>query len=183
MAITNATKTALPHKDIWETDPRIVRAIERLLGLRFELDICGTPHNAKAPRVITLDPRYRHDCNLPVRNPRIYWDALATDWHKLARVAWMNPPFTKKHLFIAKAEREARRGMIIIAPLPVATVTHWYRDMEQGADRLLMPERRVNYIHPMTGRIIGGCNFETVFAIWQPRTTIQIERITIGAAA
>lgn len=177
MAVTNGSNTIINQKDIWETDPAVVRALECELGFRFDVDVCGTPFNRKAPWVITKDPRFFFDWSIP--GLRCSWDAFATEWHKVGRYGWMNAPFSQKEKFIAMAEHFARRGMTVVGPLPVAMSATWYRDMEQGADRILVPDGRINYVHPMTGKIMKGVNFETVIAVWRPRKSVTVERISL----
>lgn len=177
MAITNGTNTTAHLRDLWETDISVVRSLERQLGFKFDVDLAGTPFNRKAPWVITNDPRFRFDWQIP--GLRCSWDAFKTDWSKLGRYGFLNCPFSLKHKFTPLCEHYSRKGMTIVSVLPVAIATGWWQKMERSAERILVPDKRINYIHPMTGVMMNGVNFETAFAIWQPRKHVIIERISI----
>lgn len=177
MAIRGKSNTPPVMRDLWETDREVVRALEKNLGFRFDIDVCGTPENRRAPTVITVDPRWRHDCYIP--GFRCHWDAFLTDWSALGRYAFMNPPFTLKGKFIHRAETMARRGMTIVGLVPVALCAGWYRHMEKGVTRIMVPERRINYVHPMTGAVMRGVNFETLVPIWEPGRPVDYVRIEL----
>jgi hypothetical protein len=177
MAIRNGTNTKAHLRDLWETDPAVVRSLERVLGFKFDVDVAGTPFNRKAPSVITKDPRFFYDCQIP--GLRCYWDALATDWSLLGRYAFMNPPFTMKAQFIHRAELMARRGMTVVGMVPAGVCFEWYRQMEKGVDRIIMPDRRINFIHPMFGQVMAGVNFETMIPVWEPGRRVEYVRVTL----
>lgn len=173
MAITHATNTAASIKDLWSTPVEVVSRIEQILGIQFEVDVCGTPSNRKAPIVITDATWWRI-------HPHI--NGLNTDWSRLGQYCFMNPPFSQKERWIAMAEYFSKKGLTTVGMLPVAKCATWYRHMEQGVSRLLMPDKRINYLHPLTGLPVKGVSFETVLPVWEPKRQITYERITLEAA-
>ena len=176
MAITG-TNTVMSQRDNWETDPVVVRALERILGFKFDVDVCGTIYNRKAPTVITKDPRLYYDCYIP--GLRCHWDAMNTDWAVLGRYAFMNPPFTLKSSFISRAVSQAERGITVVGMVPAGICFGWYRKMEREASRILIPDKRINFIHPMYNKIMKGVNFETMIPIWEPGRRVDYVRVTL----
>lgn len=171
MAITNTgTNTPFNIKDYWMTDPEVVRRLEEVLGFQFDVDVCGSPGNKKAPKVIADEHWWR---------VHPYIDSLTYDWNSLGKYQFMNPPFTLKPAFLARAEQMARRGGVIVGMVPHAPATAWYREMEQGISEIYMPDKRVNYLHPITGKRMNGVNFETVFPIWKQKTVIHYGRFSL----
>lgn len=179
MAITNAGGTPPIYRDLWKTDPRVVRWIEGMLGVKFDLDVCGDPYDKKrAPKVCIKDPRVVLDMPA-LEKLGFYWDGLAQPWHKMGETGFMNMPFQTKAQWIAKAERESRLGMLIAGISPVAMAAGWFRGMEQGVTYIKVPDRRINFINPMTMQIMKGVNFETVIPIWEERKSIRFERVVV----
>lgn len=171
MAVTSPTNTDALVKDMWGTDPRVVRALEDELGFLFDVDVCGTPVTRRAPEVIAEPCWWRV-------HPHI--DMWTFDWWRLGRFGFMNPPFSQKDRACARAEHMARRhGMTIVGMLPHSPTTNWYRDMEFGVSRILMPDVRIQYIHPISNRLIKQVSFETTVALWEPRRTMAYERISL----
>ena len=178
MPVTNKTKTPFSARDLWQTDPRVVKWMERYFGIKFELDVCGSPFNRKAPKVCINCPSLRHDTK-QLENLGIYWDGLNQPWHQMAKTAFMNPPFSAKEKWIAKAEQESRLGITVYGLAPIALATNWWRSMEQGAKKIAVPDKRINYINPMTDKILNGVSFETSIPIWEESRDVHIERVRI----
>lgn len=181
MAVTKPTTTAKSIKDLWCTPVDVVRRLEQVFGLTFDLDVCGTFQSQLTPKTCVYAPQFVHD-QKRLQKIGIYLDGLQQDWHKLGRVGFMNPEFSVKEQWIAKAEREARKGFTTIGLLPVAQCTNWYKDMEQGVSDIYTPDRRISYVHPITGKLISGVNFETIVAVWRPRAQIIYNRFSLEAA-
>ena len=71
-------------------------------------------------------------------------DGLASDWTKYARI-WINPPFTIKHQFFAKASKtynEAKNDIYILFPIEFV-VTKRFQDYAQGT--LYIPKGRIRF--------------------------------------
>lgn len=171
MAVTNKSYTDALIKDDWITPVKTVREIERETGIIFDVDVAGSLGNRKAPVVICDEHWWRV-------NPHI--NALATDWSKLGRYAFMNPPFSLKLKFIRQAEQMACKHVTTVGIVPVALCAGWWKEMEQGCSEILIPDKRIQYIHPITGKVMKAPNFESAVVIWKPKTSINYGRIVIG---
>lgn len=72
-------------------------------------------------------------------------DGLAQDWTKYKRV-WINPPFTLKHKFIAKAwetYRKAKNDIFILFPIEFITTQRFHNSV--GGGKLYVPNGRINF--------------------------------------
>ena len=107
-------------KNYWETPWELVRACEARWG-KFELDVCASPENAKAPRLITEA-----------------LDGLSVGWDKLC---WMNPPYTVGARsvigdWVQKAINEAEKGSTTVALLVNDPSTKSFRLAQDHAAEL-----------------------------------------------
>jgi phage N-6-adenine-methyltransferase len=97
--------------DMFETPVPLFEVMDGIFN--FEWDVCATPENTKVPGCFFTEQD----------------DALKQDWHRTARVFFMNPPFSKeagKDLFIKKAFEESQKGCTTVAILPSKTDTDSY---------------------------------------------------------
>lgn len=72
-------------------------------------------------------------------------DGLGKDWTKYKRI-WINPPFTRKHEFLAKAQQtydKAKNDIYILFPIEFLT-TKRFRTACRGG-RLYIPDGRINF--------------------------------------
>lgn len=72
-------------------------------------------------------------------------DGLETDWTKYKRI-WLNPPFTRKHEFLRKAQdtyNKAKNDIYVLFPIEFLT-TKRFHDICKGG-RIYMPNGRVNF--------------------------------------
>lgn len=72
-------------------------------------------------------------------------DGLSKDWSIYKRI-WINPPFTRKHEFLAKAQQTfdiANNEIYILFPIEFLT-TKRFRDACRGG-RLYIPDGRINF--------------------------------------
>ena len=151
MAVTNGTKTEPSLKDYWGTDPNDVSWLANHFCEVFDLDVCASRHNAKASAFFSETD-----------------DGLSVDWSDVGSFVFMNPPFSKKLRWYEKASEESGCGVTTVGVAQVAIVTRWFRFVEETADLILVPNRRICYAHPKTGEIMRSPNFETVFPVWRP---------------
>lgn len=107
--------TAVTHAnggDEWATPPALFQRVNRVWLLT--VDACATAENAKLPRYWTPEQ-----------------DGLAQSW--AGERVWLNPPYSRGQLvrWLAKACEETRdpeSGCLVVALLPVATSTVWWRE-------------------------------------------------------
>lgn len=72
-------------------------------------------------------------------------DGLSKDWTKYNRI-WINPPFTRKHEFLAKAwqtYQEARNEIYILFPIEFITTARFHNLV--GGGKLYVPNGRINF--------------------------------------
>ena len=72
-------------------------------------------------------------------------DGLAQDWTKYRRI-WINPPFTRKHEFLAKAVetyRIAKNEIYVLFPIEFLTTRRFYEVC--GGGRIYVPSGRINF--------------------------------------
>jgi phage N-6-adenine-methyltransferase len=132
--------------DEWATPAELIAK----LPFRFELDVCATPENAKAPRFFT-----RAD------------DGLTQEWRG---VCWMNPPYGRKVTgrWVAKAAASALEGATVVCLLPARTDTRWFQDFVYPVLRA-----RPNDVRFLRGRLkFGGAKhgapFPSVLVVFRP---------------
>lgn len=106
----------------------IVKAIERLCGMPFTLDVAAesTPGGFHAPRYFTIED-----------------DGLHRSWLTPCMV-WCNPPYSDKDAWIEKAAEEAKRGVKGWIWLPLTADSSRHRLLSRS-DGLVMAAWRVQY--------------------------------------
>jgi len=72
-------------------------------------------------------------------------DGLLQDWKKYKRI-WINPPFTRKHEFIAKAwetYQKAKNEIYILFPIEFLTTARFHNFV--GGGKLFIPNGRIAF--------------------------------------
>ena len=72
-------------------------------------------------------------------------DGLSTDWTQYKRI-WINPPFTRKHEFLAKAQEtynQAKNEIYILFPIEFLTTKRFHDICVRG--RVYIPNGRINF--------------------------------------
>jgi site-specific DNA-methyltransferase (adenine-specific) len=102
--------------DEWSTPQAFFDALDA--EFHFTLDAAARRENAKC------DVYFGPDMLPP------FHDALTEDWwlgHQPDREAvWLNPPYSRCGVFLAKAADEARNGLTVVALVPARTDTRWW---------------------------------------------------------
>lgn len=165
----NSTRHA-PIKDRQATPYELVAAVESALNMAVAWDVCAEAATAKAPRYWTREQ-----------------NALGFDWALTLRGAgvmpgsllWMNPPYSAIPQWLARAIRAARAGYCLAVLVPDDRSTAWYRQQVRGvAHTLLVPQRRVNFLHPETGVPIRGNPRPSILPIYGPWGPWSMPRVT-----
>lgn len=148
--MTPETREALfsSATDEWSTPDSFMAR----LPFTFDLDVCATPENAKAPRYFTKEQ-----------------DGLVQDWKG---TCWMNPPYGKDiEAWVQKASVSAMDGATVVCLLPARTDTKWWHSWiwDEVRDE---PYRNVS-IHFIRGRLkFGGAKnsapFPSVVVVFRP---------------
>lgn len=75
-------------------------------------------------------------------------DGLKTDWTQFKRI-WINPPFTKKHIFLEKAVKtylQARNEIYFLAPIEFLTTKRFNEQIKVGGGvKLFLPNGRIKF--------------------------------------
>ena len=72
-------------------------------------------------------------------------DGLSKDWRQYPRI-WINPPFTRKHEFIAKAWETyllAKNEIYILFPIEFITTARFHNSV--GGGKIYIPNGRINF--------------------------------------
>lgn len=72
-------------------------------------------------------------------------DGLSQDWTKYKRI-WINPPFTRKHKFLAKAwetYKKAHNEIFILFPIEFMTTARFHNSV--GGGLIFIPNGRINF--------------------------------------
>ncbi|MCP4477823.1 MAG: hypothetical protein GY818_07005 [Planctomycetaceae bacterium] len=169
------TKTKESDKDLWSTADYVLDFVNKELGLFPVLDVCALEHNAKCARFITPE----------MDSLSVSWEEMIDHGRLVASplpVAWMNPPFSRKHDFFEKAYKESKK-MIVVAIFPGETISGWFVEhIENKATDIFLPKNRINYIDPKTKRLKSGVNFPSalcIFAPWGGRRKANYHRVDI----
>lgn len=162
MTVTNPSTTKTSEKDHWATDPSDVAWLAEYFCSAFGLDPCASHDNAKAGVYFGE-----------------YIDGLSVRWSDHASLVFMNPPFSQKLKWYEKAHEEMLRGATTVAVAPVMLCAKWYQFVEETADIILIPNRRIKFLHPETGAIMDRPSFETVFPVWRPGVRGQARYVRI----
>jgi phage N-6-adenine-methyltransferase len=106
-------------KQDWETPQWLFDELNALYG-PFTMDVCATADNAKVNYHLGWGGFYSKDT---------FIDGLNVDWHTLADVCWMNPPYGREiGKWVKKAFEESLKGCKIVCLLPARTDTKWFHE-------------------------------------------------------
>ena len=137
----------------WETPPQVFDPLNA--EFHFTLDPCATAANAKCGRYFTEAD-----------------DGLTRSW--TGERVFMNPPYGREvYAWTAKAVKESRDGVLVVALLPASTYLAWWHDEVVGGGA------EVRYIRGRVRFLTGGPYrasgfFASVIAIWRPGETVGL---------
>jgi site-specific DNA-methyltransferase (adenine-specific) len=137
-----------PDGQCYQTPRHVFEKLHSVFG--FTIDACASEGNALLPRFWTEEQ-----------------DALRQDW--TAEVAFCNPPFNNIAPFLLKA-KTARRA-VVLAPLNFLTSNGF---QETGADHIVIPQGRVNFI---TGKKQSKAKLGTCFLVYGPLAAEEMARL------
>jgi site-specific DNA-methyltransferase (adenine-specific) len=144
--------------DEWATPRDLYAALDA--EFHFTLDAAATVENATSPTFLTRE-----------RNALLLrWSLMSS--HRPGRpVIWLNPPYSKVRLFMAKATEEAARGCTVVCLVPSRTDTRWFHTHVWDAVSL-RPQPHVE-IRFLRGRLKfgdgrGSAPFPSMIVIFRP---------------
>src|SRR5678816_3104738 len=120
----------------------LIRAIEKQLGRKFDVDLAASPENMKAVECLTK----KHDSlNYP-------WAETFDD-----KLCWLNPPFARIAPWVEKAYEETRESHLkIVMLVPAAVGSNWFANFVYDKARVLFLRPRFAFegqeVNPNTGK-------------------------------
>lgn len=136
--------------DEWETPQAFFDELDKEFG--FGLDVCATEDNRKCVSWFSIET-----------------DGLTQDWEH--SICWMNPPYSKLKLWLAKASESAKAGATVVCLVPSRTDTKaWHRYVW---DKTAHKPRSGVEVRFIEGRLkFGGCQnsapFPSAVIIFRP---------------
>ena len=155
MSAPGTVRQSANTKSNWRTPPHIFEYWNARYN--FTLDAAADEHNHLHHNY--LDEKY---------------DAVSNRWPgfrlvKDSPVAWCNPPYGKGiDRWISAFIREWGNGYTILALLPAATDTQWWREVWRTASRIYLLDQRISFINPETGLPVNGNPTASAFVAWHP---------------
>lgn len=119
-------RTNLTNKDDWYTPKYLVDSFGK-----FDYDPATTDEKAKEFGLVNYDT--------------IETDGLNKDWTQYKKI-WINPPFTRKHEFMAKAwetYKQAKNEIYILFPIEFLTTQRFHNAVSGG--KIFIPNGRINF--------------------------------------
>lgn len=119
-------------RDLWRTPQWLFVAIQRYIGVKFDVDVACNKNNALLPYFIGVER-----------------DALKCSWGEPGTVAFLNPPYSKITPWIDAAIREQARGVTTVMLIPQSLDTQWYeRAAECANETVILSGGRVAFVEP-----------------------------------
>jgi len=92
------------------------------------------------------------------------YDGLSINWHqhsaKYDHRVYVNPPYSKPHLWVDKAIEENKKGCTVIMLLKHDSSTQWYAKLKEYGAHMLMPMGRLCF-----GGKKSGCAFPSLLVV------------------
>lgn len=127
----------------WETPPEIFAPLHAEFG--FDLDVCATAANAKAPSYFSAD-------------------ALERRW---TGTCWMNPPYGPRlGQWVRKAYESSQQGATVVCLVPARTDTRWWHEYVVGKAEVRFVRGRVKFLGAPY-----NAPFPSVVLVYRPETT------------
>lgn len=118
-------------RDLWRTPDWLFSAIQRYLGVTFDVDVACNKDNAKLPNFIGVER-----------------DALKSEWGQPVQLPSSIHP-TPKSPRIDAAIREQARGVTTVMLIPQSLDTKWYeRATECANETIILSGGRVAFVEP-----------------------------------
>ena len=154
--------------DLWETQKHDYNWIQSQLPFRMILDLAADRHNAKCRHYITEEEN-----SLSINwVSRLIWIKCTLGINPLSSIQYgtfCNPPYSKPNLplFTEKACIEAEKGLnqCFITPLDI---TSWSRDYVWGQAEVWIPDERMKFIDPVTGKVGESPSKGSMILIYGP---------------
>lgn len=119
-------------RDLWRTPQWLFNAIQKYLGVQFDVDVACNKDNALLANYIGVER-----------------DALKSNWGEPGTIGFLNPPYSKISPWIEAAIREQARGVTTVMLIPQSLDTKWYeRATEHANETVILSGGRVAFVEP-----------------------------------
>lgn len=146
MSAPGPVRAAIVSRTDWETPWAVFEVIDREFG--FTLDAAASDANRKCARWLTEAE-----------------NALAADW--LEHRVFVNPPYGAGMLgWVKKCDSAAVRGATVVALVPNATETQWFREGALHAWEVRFVWPRIPF--EIEGRPLGSSTTGSALLVWRP---------------
>ena len=146
--------------DTYQTPERYLEPVRALLSGVIGLDPCTTAANPTQAREFFTEAD----------------DGLTKPWAVFPPFhgVFLNPPWSRKlgkpiDPWLVKCHEEAGEGVEIVALVPVATATKWWRRHVETAAGVCFVHGRIAYIDPRTGKPVQGSKFDSAYVYFGDR--------------
>lgn len=145
------------ERDLAQTPPWFVYAVENFLGFKFDVDVCCIKQTAKCEAFYSLI-----DYGV---------DSLIVPW---GQYNWCNPPYSNITPWILKARDEARLGKNSCLLIPDKAEVKYTRLYREFADTAIHMPFRLNFLRPDGSEFIDkdgkkqGPKFPVVLVLFTP---------------
>jgi phage N-6-adenine-methyltransferase len=129
--------------DLWETPKELFDEIDNIFKL--DLDVCAERSTAKIKDAFIAGEK----------------DGLIESWS--GRRCWMNPPYSKKRLWLEKAHTESFDGALVVALIPYSPGARWFNDCVRHRATVWAYLGRIQFVGAQ-----WPCKFDCCLAIYWP---------------
>lgn len=136
-------KTVEATRDDWQTPPAIFQTWNG--RFRFTGDAAASPANHLARLFFTEDG-----------GADSQGDGQREPWARLGPRVWCNPPYSTARQWAARCIAASREGQLVVALVPSATDTWYWRELAQRASEVWLSRGRVSFVNPATGIAVPG---------------------------
>ena len=114
------------NDDTWTTPKDFFNELNK--EFNFTLDAAALKSSAVVPNYLGPD----HDYGWRRDALTVEWDGAVIDWDGVSGgggAVWLNPPYGRQiGKFLAKADNESKKGIVIVCLVPARTDTKWWHD-------------------------------------------------------
>ena len=152
-------------KDSLQTPPWLFKLAESLLpdGEKFDIDLAASHDHHLVGTYITKEEN----------SLEVYWKLGSNDY------GFCNPPYSRGmiDLFVKKAIEEVLFDFTTIMVIPELNGERRTKDILENASRIIHFDKRINFIHPITGKPTTGNNRGTILVEFSPQKYDKVHHL------
>jgi len=167
-------KAGKKGRDTWRTPPPLVDSLIERFGT-FGVDAAAQPGHAIKGTLGWFGPGHEDPNRQDALAPNLKWDMNC--WVKRHGPIFLNPPFSmlgdpsysSKIGFMHAAKYQSCLGVTIVALCPARISTAWFHNhVLWGAAEIWIPNKRLRFIDPVTGKRAGSPSAATLISVYRP---------------